>query len=634
MNHINISEKIILSLNAFYKKNHKKHKIIHSLFHLFPFKNRIRKYRNASLQKQAKKIREEENQKSILYQDQYDLSFAKKAKKVVIFIEIEPYPMCGGQMNLFSCCKYSQQVLGGDIPVLMTTMPGDNTYHHNNYFINNIDICRWSQIIDILANKEEAIIHIPEVDILNPETGEEMLRRRLTVEDIKVLKKINNLRINIFVQEINKMPPKEKYKYLFDITNNISMTTAHPGYSTQDCSTKFNLPLKRLSCFIDLTPYEKFAKNKIEKIIILSPDYNNPYRQYIAQKLREKLEGWEIIDFYRMTFTECMELTSRSFATITFGEGLDGYFIHPIGVKRLGFAVYNEQFFPDSSWKKLFCCYSSWEEMDEKIVDDIIFLYNNPKKYEEAVEELTKKTKNEYVFDEYIKFLSDFYKNKFDFYPHKFVYIVGGNGFARECYIHLNEIMEENPEISFGGFLGHGGYGKTVDYKDFQIFYKGEVSEHKFLDNEYVVIGAGYPKLRKQIYNDLKKMNCKFYTLVSGSKTINKFVDIGEGNIFNHSFPSPNVKIGNGNVFNYEVIIAHDVEIGDFNFFGPRSQILGDVKIGNSNTVGANTIFLPHSKVGNSNSIAPLSCIYKGCKNNCYIQGNPALKIGDIQSEM
>lgn len=28
---------------------------------------------------------------------------------------------------------------------------------------------------------------------------------------------------------------------------------------------------------------------------------------------------------------------------------------------------------------------------------------------------------------------------------------------------------------------------------------------------------------------------------------------------------------------------------------------------------------LPHSKMGNNNKIAPLSALYKGCKDNCYM---------------
>lgn len=214
----------------------------------------------------------------------------------------------------------------------------------------------------------------------------------------------------------------------------------------------------------------------------------------------------------------------------------------------------------------------------------------------------------------------------------KKIYIVGGNGFARECYCYINDIKKYNSEIKFAGFLGHGGYGHTVNYLDLQKFYKGEVAEHIFQDDEYVVIGAGYPELRSKIYNDLKQLGVKFYTLATPNSYNNNLATIGEGNIFvGTTIASHNIKIGNGNLFNGEIIIGHDVNVGDCNFFGPRSQLLGNVKVGNNNTVGANAVLLPGAKIGNNNKIAPLSAVYKGCKDNSYMLGNPALRIGDVK---
>lgn len=214
----------------------------------------------------------------------------------------------------------------------------------------------------------------------------------------------------------------------------------------------------------------------------------------------------------------------------------------------------------------------------------------------------------------------------------KKIYIVGGNGFARECYKYIKNIEKTDSTINFAGFLGHGGYGHTVDYLDLQQYYMGEVTEHHFSDNEYAVIGAGSPYLRKQIYYDLKELGIKFYTLITINSFIDGSFDIGDGNIFvSQHLNSHNIKIGNGNLFNGQVTVGHDVEVGDFNFFGPRSQLLGNVKVGNLNSVGANSILLPNSKIGNNNKIAPLSAVYKGCKNNSYLIGNPALKVGDIE---
>lgn len=213
----------------------------------------------------------------------------------------------------------------------------------------------------------------------------------------------------------------------------------------------------------------------------------------------------------------------------------------------------------------------------------------------------------------------------------KNVYIVGGNGFARECYLYLLWMSKTDPEIKFAGFLGHGGYGNTVDYKNLQDFYKGEVSEHLFNTNEYVVIGAGYPELRRKIYDELKARNVQFFNIVAPYVYINPTVEIGEANVFVAPFtPGPNIRIGNGNVFNGDVIVGHDSVIGDCNFFGPRSQVLGGVKIGDFNQIGANAILLPHCKIGSNNKIAPLSAVYKGCHDNQYWAGNPAVRIGNI----
>lgn len=214
----------------------------------------------------------------------------------------------------------------------------------------------------------------------------------------------------------------------------------------------------------------------------------------------------------------------------------------------------------------------------------------------------------------------------------KNIYIVGGNGFARECFGYVQEICATDENVRFAGFLGHGGYGHTVNYMDLQCYYRGEAAEHKFAVDEYAVIGAGEPLLRRRIYDDLKAAGVRFYTLLSPSSRIAARAELGEGNVFvSTEIVSHNIKIGNGNLFNGRVIVGHDVSIGDFNFFGPDSKILGNVRIGNLNSVAVGSILLPRAKIGSGNKIAPLGVVYKGCRDNSYMAGNPALKIGEVQ---
>ncbi len=210
----------------------------------------------------------------------------------------------------------------------------------------------------------------------------------------------------------------------------------------------------------------------------------------------------------------------------------------------------------------------------------------------------------------------------------KKIFIVGGGGFALECYQMLSlSIAEASDELCFGGFMSHNG--NNMDCKHLKHLYLGDVSLHKFSEDEYCIIGVGMPHIRKRIFFDLKKMGAKLYNFVSKGSVISDSVEMGEGNILLSTCSLANISIGDGNLFNGEVILGHDSKIGSFNFFAPRTNVLGNVKIGDGNIIGTGSVLLPGCKVGSNNKIAPLSAVYKGCKDNAYMLGNPALKVGN-----
>lgn len=213
----------------------------------------------------------------------------------------------------------------------------------------------------------------------------------------------------------------------------------------------------------------------------------------------------------------------------------------------------------------------------------------------------------------------------------KRIFVVGGNGFAKECVFHIRCNIEIGENIELGGLVGHNGY--VVDFGALNELFVGDLSEMKFGPDDYCVIGAGYPELRHKIYDDVKKQGGRFINLFTPGIVVPKDIDIGEGNCFiqTHLNGNTDIHIGNGNLFNTDIVIGHDAKIGDFNFFGPRSQVLGDVKIGNDNIIGASAVLLAHAKIGNHNKVAPLSCVYRGCKNDSYMFGNPAEKVGTVE---
>lgn len=204
----------------------------------------------------------------------------------------------------------------------------------------------------------------------------------------------------------------------------------------------------------------------------------------------------------------------------------------------------------------------------------------------------------------------------------KTVYIVGGNGFARECAVYLLQ-LEDRGEIKFGGILGHNSY--TVNSPHF----RGDYSGIEFGPDTAAVIGAAFPKIRRVIYGDLKERGISLYNLVAPGCFIDPTLKLGEGNIFAPPFRcSVDMVIGNANVFNGDVIVSHDDKIGNFNFFAPKSAILGSTSMGNYNIVGAGALILANRKIGNNNKISPLSVVYANCRDNNILHGNPAVKVG------
>ena len=211
----------------------------------------------------------------------------------------------------------------------------------------------------------------------------------------------------------------------------------------------------------------------------------------------------------------------------------------------------------------------------------------------------------------------------------KKIFIVGGGGFARECHLALTGLEKSDPSISFGGFLGHNGH--EVDAGTYSHLCLGDVSAHEFKEDEYAVIGVGNVAIRKKIFFDLKNAGIKLFTLICGS-SLSPTVKYGEGNAFFGATITSEVVIGDGNLFNGDIIVGHDCRFGNFNFIAPRTTFLGYVSVGSENLIGTGSVLLPGCKIGDGNKIAPLSAVYKGCRSNCYMMGNPAMKVGDIQN--
>lgn len=350
-----------------------------------------------------------EIEEAIEIQDNYDLSGLQKAEKLILFLTPNRMEILGGIMSIYYLCKFSRE-LKKDYLCLTCTTPGKSTYAKNDKFENNERIYRWEQIVNNGINIKELILHVPEYYI---KKFYEDLRRN----EIKFLKSIPNLHINILNQNIKLMPKPKNLKELYKLTSNITQTTGFESYTTQEVCDKYNIPLYHLASFIDLDNCIKNDYKNKKKLILYSLD-DNPMKSKIVKRLQNDLSDFELRVINNLTYEQFLKLIADALFCISFGEGFDGYYIQPYYAKSIGISVYNDIFFINSEMKSFPFVYESYEQMYEKIADDINKVYQNKNEYEQ----ISKNIYNYFVNhinkrEKTISCLDKFYSGKPTFVP-------------------------------------------------------------------------------------------------------------------------------------------------------------------------------------------------------------------------
>ena len=208
--------------------------------------------------------------------------------------------------------------------------------------------------------------------------------------------------------------------------------------------------------------------------------------------------------------------------------------------------------------------------------------------------------------------------------------IIGNSHAGRECYHLFRDMLEYDnilaDTVRFAGFLSYNDY--SGDLHGLENMFLGSVNKYAINPSDVFAIGIADTVIRQQVYEDMKKKEVRFFTLLSPFAHVSRDIQIGEANIigFGCAF-SCDIEIGNANYFNSSIVLGHDVSIGDYNFLGPGAMVLGSASIGTGNLFGARSIVLDKASVGDCNRIAPAAVVYKGCGNNRRMAGNPALYI-------
>jgi hypothetical protein len=329
------------------------------------------------------------------------------ARKLVWFLVPSEDFGTGGVISISYFHAETRRLLSGpDVAVVASTYPNAPILRKYTRFPNSMDIFSFDEVVTYFRSVEHVVLHIPEYfckDFLG----------QLSPSGRLFLDMIPRLHINVVLQNIEKCRPEE-IQPLRTLTDEITCTTAHDRYSTQEQCDRFGISLHKLSVFVDSSRYEQRRWTQRQDILVLSPD-QHPLRNRVIETIAKGLPNLELITVENIPYADYRSLIAKAKWSVTFGEGLDGYLAEIAWTGGVPFAVYNDRFFMPE-FRGLPTVYDSWEKLQESIVGDILKL-DHDQAYYAAGEPIRRVLNKFYSCEKYQENIRLFYEERYSFRP-------------------------------------------------------------------------------------------------------------------------------------------------------------------------------------------------------------------------
>ncbi len=191
----------------------------------------------------------------------------------------------------------------------------------------------------------------------------------------------------------------------------------------------------------------------------------------------------------------------------------------------------------------------------------------------------------------------------------KEIIIIGSGGHSRSCV----DVIKSEAKFTIAGYVDNTESSK---FKSKDNLYLGDDSDLSYLRTkfDYAHIGIGQIKefkKRRNIYNNLKKLNFILPTIKSTYSIISKKSLIEDGTIIMHQVVvNSHVKIGSNCIINTGSILEHDVIVEDNCHIAPGAVLLGGVNVHKNSFIGARSIIFQNVSV-KEGTIIPAGTIVK-----------------------
>ncbi len=332
-------------------------------------------------------------------------SYSPGARKLIVFLTPGGDGISGGILSLSSI--YEETAKLGYIhgaEVIMCTIPGDALLLRYTKFKNQNRIYGFSQVLSYFPNLQSLMIHVPEYCV-------SQFLSNLSSRDCRKLIETKDVHINIVIQNIELLSPVEYVEQLKKLAR-VTCTTAHQRYSALGTRETLGVPLHKLSVYVSPEQYSRKQYAEKEELMVVSPD-SHPRKREVLDSIARRFPQLRIQIIKNLTYEEYKKTISQAKWALTFGEGLDGYFVETVFSGGISFAVYNSAFFTED-FRSLQTVYDDYAVLMERICSDMESL-DNDVAYTRYHDEQYSLCCKYYRYEEYIKNLESFYRGEYTY---------------------------------------------------------------------------------------------------------------------------------------------------------------------------------------------------------------------------
>jgi hypothetical protein len=303
----------------------------------------------------------------------------------------------GGVMSIISLATETKKLFAGSkTGIFVCVIPYHPPLFKFTKFKNDQGIVDYSAVVSRCKNATQILLHVPEI-----------YTRYVARNTKKMTGRFAGARsFNILLQNID-VAPSPVFVNKLKLHGIVTITTAHKAYSGEDTKKRYGCPVHHLSVWISPEKYFYKKPHEKRKLIVVSPD-GHKLKDAVFNSIQTQLPGFQFILIKNMTYSAYLEVIAEAMFSLTFGEGLDGYFVEPIFSGGIGSAVYNTRFF-DDEYKNLPFVYSSWENLEQHFVADVLRATSNADAYEQAHKAQFEILARNYSYEKYRENIASYY---------------------------------------------------------------------------------------------------------------------------------------------------------------------------------------------------------------------------------